>query len=212
MSKIIEARLDTSPFMDNDELRYAHKHRKDGIKFTGWWQCDQFRNGNLIMGGPEAKPNTFTTEGMAFLLNTMFHDLSKAASNIWYVGIFKNNVTPSTSDTAAAALGSSGTYGECQDPADFDDATDGTTGASTGEKPGYTTVDTSTATVTNSAAQAQFTMAASITVYGAFLSNVASCSTPGSAKLMCAKKFSSSRAVIDGDILAVTVSITASTS
>lgn len=193
-----------NPFADNKELRYAHKHRQDGVIFTGNVRCEQFRSGQVIPpNGWEPTPNTFTTEGMARLLNIMFHDIAKAASEIFYVGIFKNNVTPALADTAATKLGAAGAYGECQD-ADYDDpATD---------KPGYTTADTSTAVITNAVAgKAHFVMNDAITVYGAFLSTEKA-KTATTGYLMAAKKFSTARAVIADDELYVTYQITASTS
>lgn len=189
---------------ENRELAYAAKHQRDGVMFTGNVRCEHFRAGIPI--GPqgwEPTPNTFTTEGMARMLNIIFHDIAKAAAEIWYVGIFKNNVTPAVGDTAAAKLGAAGSYGECQD-ADYDSPAT--------NKPGYTTADTATATITNAVAgKAEFTMAASITVYGAFLSSEAA-KTATSGYLMCAKKFATARQVIDDDVLYVTYAITASTS
>ncbi|MBW2094209.1 MAG: hypothetical protein JRI80_04905 [Deltaproteobacteria bacterium] len=189
---------------DNPELRYAAKYPIEShLGFEGIWQCDQYRNGELISGGYPETRNTFTTEGMARLLNIIFHDISKPASEIWYVGIYKNNITPSVGNTAATCLGAAGTYGECQD-ADYDNPAT--------NKPAYTTADTETASITNSVAgKAEFTMAASITIYGAFLSTEAA-KTATTGYLMCAKKFSSSRAVIDDDVLYVTYTISATTS
>jgi hypothetical protein len=189
-------------FRDNADLRYAVKHlRESNLNFHGHVFTDHFRDGRLIhtcdQGG-----NTFTTEGMAYLLNIIFGTTSKTGSAIFYVGIFKNNVTPAVGDTAAAKLGAAGAYGECQD-ADYDSpATD---------KPSYTIATTSTATCTNAASPASFTIAGSITVYGAFLST-SKAKTATDGYLMCAKKFSASRAVIDDDVLCVTYVITATTS
>ncbi len=189
-------------FRDNADLRYAVKHlRESNLNFHGHVFTDHFRDGRLIhtcdQGG-----NTFTTEGMAYLLNIIFGTTSKTGSAIFYVGIFKNNVTPAVGDTAAAKLGAAGAYGECQD-ADYDSpATD---------KPSYTIATTSTATCTNAASPASFTIAGSITVYGAFLST-SKAKTATDGYLMCAKKFGTPRAVIDNDVLSVTYAITATTS
>lgn len=189
-------------FRDNADLRYAVKHlRESNLNFHGHVFTDHFRDGRLIhtcdQGG-----NTFTTEGMAYLLNIIFGTTSKTGSAIFYVGIFKNNVTPAVGDTAAAKLGAAGAYGECQD-ADYDSpATD---------KPSYTIATTSTATCTNAASPASFTIAGSITVYGAFLSTEKA-KTATTGYLMCAKKFGTPRAVIDNDVLSVTYVITATTS
>ncbi len=213
MSRIIKPNQNIiEQIRSNKEFEYALKHYLDGLQLIGKWKCDHYRAGKLLSGGWEPTHNIFTTEGIARLLNIIFHDISKAASNIWYVGLFKNNVTPAAGDTASAKLGSTGAYGECQNSADFDEADDGTTSAGAGEKPGYTTVDTTTATITNAAAKAHFVMNASITVYGAFLSDVASTSTPGSAYLMAAKRFATSRAVIADDELSVTYEISVTSS
>lgn len=188
---------------DDKEMLYALKHQRDGVLFQGIWQCDQYRDGVLVAGGSPELPNIFTTQGMARLLNIMFHDIAKAASEIWYVGIFKNNVTPALGDTAATKLGAAGAYGECQD-ADYDDPLT--------DKPQYTTEDTATAVITNAVAgKAHYVMDAGITVYGAFLSTEKA-KTATTGYLVCAKKFAASRAVIADDELYVTYQITCSSS
>ena len=172
---------------------------KAGWKLTGIVTMEHWRKGELLY--TETGTNTFTTEGMAKLLNIIFHDISKAASHIWYVGIFKNNITPALADTAAK-LGSGNAYGECQD-ADYDDPLT--------NRPAYTTEDTSTAVITNVNAKAHFVMNASITVYGAFLADAAA-KTAATGTLMCAKRFGTPRAVIADDEIYVTYQITCTTS
>lgn len=201
MSEIIQARLNVEPILDNRELRYAVKHQGDGLKLQGLWQCDQFRDGKLISGGYPESCNLFTTEGLAKLHNIMFWETAKAASKIWYIGCFKQNVTPASGNTAATALGAAGTYGALQD-SDTDPATN---------YPSYNTATTATAVITNAAAKAAFTIKASITVYGAFLSSIQA-KTGVSGTLMAAKKFSASRAVIAADELAITYELTATSS
>jgi hypothetical protein len=171
----------------------------DDIIFEGKVTFEHWRDGALLY--TETGTNTFTTEGMAKLLNILFHDISKAASHIWYVGIFKNNITPALADTAAK-LGSGNAYGECQD-ADYDDPLT--------NRPSYTTEDTSTAVITNVNAKAHFVMNASITVYGAFLADTAA-KTSATGTLMCAKRFGTPRAVIADDEIYVTYQITCTTS
>lgn len=170
-----------------------------GWKLKGIVTHEHWRNGEKLF--EETGENTFTTEGMAFLLNTIFHDISKAASHIWYVGIFKNNVTPALADTVAK-LGSGNAYGECQD-ADYDSPLT--------NRPSYITEDTTTAVITNVNSKAHFVMNASITVYGAFLVNAAA-KTSVSGVLMCAKRFGTPRAVIADDEIYVTYQITCTTS
>ena len=190
-----------SHLRNNPLIRYAVKHLSEsGLQFTGNVHLKHTRGEQVLHNAWEPKPNTFTTEGMARLLNIVFRAQTTEAAI--YCGIFKNNVTPAVGDTAAAKLGASGTYGECQD-ADYDSPAT--------NKPAYTIAATSTAVATNAAAAASFTMNASITVYGAFLSTVAA-KTGTAGTLFCAKAFTTPRAVIADDVLAVTYQITCTTS
>lgn len=181
------------------EIAHALRHHKDHLEFEGMVTAQHMRGGKLIH--TQVGKNTFTTSGMAKMLNIMFHDISKVASNIWYVGIFKNNITPALGDTAAK-LGSGNAYGECQD-ADYDNPLT--------NRPSYATEDTTTAVISNVNSKAHFVMAGSITVYGAFLSDEAA-KTSSSGTLMCAKRFGTPRAVIADDEIYVTYQITATTS
>lgn len=185
------------PFRDSAEARYAAKHAVEScLRFIGQWRCEVFRNGNLISGGWEP-PNTFTYEGLDYLEDIVFYTTSKAASKIWYVGLFDQNVTPATSNTAASQLGAAGTYGALQ-AADFDEDT----------YPSYNTAAAVNGVITNSANKAEFTIeAVSLTLYGAFLST-SSDPTETGCYLMAAKKFSSSKAVVADDEIAVTYQIT----
>ena len=202
MGRIIPVKMNMEPIIENRELQYAVKHQGDGLLLQGIWQCDQFRDGELISGGYPESPNIFPTLGIGRMLTVYFHDIAKAASEIFFVGIFKANVTPAAGDTAAAKLGAAGTYLECQD-ADYD--------LPLTDKPAYTTVDTETATITNAAAKAEFTIAASITVYGAFL-GTSKAKTAVDGYLTAAKRFTASRAVIDDDVLSIEYSISVTSS
>ena len=194
--------IDLGNIRDSAETRYAAKHfMESGLNFHGHVFTDHFRDGKLIHSCDQGG-NTFTTEGLNYLLDIIFGTTSKAGSAIWYVGIFKNNVTPALGDTAATKLGANGSYGECQD-ADYDSPAT--------NKPAYTIAAAASSSCTNAASAASFTIAASITVYGAFLGTGAA-KTDTTGKLMCAKKFTSSRAVIDNDVLAVTYVISCTTS
>lgn len=181
------------------DIAHALKHHLDRLAFQGMVTAEHFRDGSLLH--KQTGKNTFTTQGMAKLLNIIFHDISKAASNIWYVGIFKNNITPALGDTASK-LGSGNAYGECQD-ADYDDPLT--------NRPSYATEDTTTAVISNVNSKAHFVMAGSITVYGAFLSDQAA-KTSSTGVLMCAKRFGTPRAVIADDEIYVTYQVTATTS
>jgi hypothetical protein len=189
------------PFSRDDaNFRYALKHwQESALAFHGEVTCDHFRKGHLIH--TQTGKNTFTTEGLAYLLNVMFYSTGKAAALGFYVGIFHTSAYPAVGDTAATALGAGGSYGESQD-ADYTPATN---------KPQYTAASTSTVTCTNSGAPAVFTIVPiSVTIYGAFLSNVAD-KTAVNGKLMCAKRFGTARAVTTADVLSVTYAITCTT-
>jgi len=182
------------PILDNSKEILEGK-----LAFYNLVTCDHYRKGELIHS--QIGKNTFTTEGMAKILNVMFGSTAKAASPVMYVGIFKGNVVPAVGDTAATKLGAAGTYQECQD-ADYTPATN---------KPVYTIVSTSTAGCTNAASKGDFTMAAAITVYGAFLS-MGQAKTDTTGPLMCAKKFGTARATEIADVLSITYALTLTTS
>ncbi|OQY12403.1 MAG: hypothetical protein B6I31_03255 [Desulfobacteraceae bacterium 4572_19] len=199
MSNIIQATNLAQKMAEDKEIAHALLHHKDKLAFTGTVKTDHVRNGKLIHS--QIGKNTFTTEGMAKMLNIMFHDVAKAAAHIWYVGIFKNNITPTLADTGAK-LGAGNAYGECQD-ADYDSPLT--------NRPAYTTEDTTTAVISNVNAKAHFIMNGSITVYGAFLADTPA-KTSSSAVMMCAKRFGTPRAVINDDEIYVTYQVSATTS
>jgi hypothetical protein len=187
--------------LDNSDAMYGLKHAAEsGFGLQGVYQCDQFRKGELIAGGYPELPNTFTTEGLSYLLRVMFWETSKAASLIWYLGIFDTNVTPAVGNVASTALGAAGTYGAIQ-TAEVDE---------TVVEP-YTTVTTATASCTNAASKAEYTMAATRTIYGAYLTD-SSDMTSVAGILMSAKKFSTARAVIADDVLSISYVISLTTS
>ncbi len=183
----------------NSDVRHALKVDPLALTFEGMVTAEHFRDGNLLH--TQTGKNTFTTEGMARLLNIVLHETSKAAEKIWYVGIFRNNTTPALGDTAAK-LGAGGQYNECQDAHYSDPLTD---------RPLYNTEATTTAVISNVNAKAHYIMAASITVYGAFLVDQ-SPKTSSSGVLLCAKRFGTPRAVIADDEIYVTYQVTCTTS
>jgi len=188
------------PFRDDREARYAFRHLQESkLAMHGDVSLEHYRKGELIYSGYQGK-NTFTTEGMAHICNVLWYETTQPTQT--YVGIFKNNVTPAVGDTAALKLGAGGSYGECQD-ADYDSPAT--------NRPSYIVASSATAGCTNAASKAEFTMAASITVYGAFLvTSQAKTATTG--VLWCAKAFSVARAVVDNDELAVTYVLSLTTS
>jgi hypothetical protein len=183
------------------DIMYAAKHiRESKLALSGLVTLDHYRDNKLIH--TEVGKNTFTTEGMNNLLDIIFGTSSKAGSNLFYVGIFKNNITPSLASTAAVCLGAAGTFGECLD-ADYS--------VPLSNKPGYVPAAAVGGSCTNAAASASFTIAQAMTVYGAFLSTAAA-KTANTGLLYAAKKFGTPRAVIAADVLAVTYVVSCTTS
>ena len=185
---------------DPKDIAYALKHIQESkLTMHGHVWTEHWRKGKLLEAMDEGG-NTFTTEGMAAILNTYFKAVTQPAAI--YCGIFKGNVTPALSDTAAAALGTSGRFTECLD-ADY--------GTPATNRPAYTIATTSTASITNTASKAEFTIAASITVYGAFLAT-SQAKTATTGALICGKRFTTSKACEADDQLAVTYGIVMSSS
>lgn len=186
---------------DEKEIRYAQKHLAEsnlGCRGDVW--LEHRRAGQVLYSGCEGK-NKFTTEGMAWMLNVLFG--STAKSNTIYCGLWKANVDSAAGDTAAAKLGGQNPYDECLDE-DYD---------SPATRATYTIAATSTAVCTNAASKCDFVMAcaSTITLYGAFLTNVAA-KTATTGVLICAKKFTTARPVVDNDEISVTYQITLTSS
>jgi hypothetical protein len=179
------------------------KERKEkglkGLEIQGKVFLSHVREGKVIFDEYVGK-NLIPTAGLNHILDVVLGATSK--NSTWYVGVFKNNYTPIGTNTASNSLGAAGLYGECQD-ADYDSPAT--------NRPAFTPAASAAGVITNSASKAEFTFAASITVYGAFLvSSQAKTATTGT--LIAAKKFDVSRAVVDNDILYVTYEITATSS
>lgn len=169
---------------------------RSNIGLTGIVTLQHFRKDKLIYQHEESH-NLIVDQGLTHFLDVVMGADAKITT--WYVGIFTNNVTPAAADTPAAQLGAAGTYGEGQD-ADYD--------VPATNKPEYIDVPAASNVMSNGASPASFTIAATLTIYGAFISSIAA-KTATTGTLLAAKKFDSSRAVIDNDILTVQYDITA---
>lgn len=155
---------------------------------AGVFDAEHRRGGDVIgqIGG--FGPNIVPTEG----LNKILTDVLATS---YYVALFEGNVTPGATLTAATFTA---TTTEC---VAYDEATRVlfVKGAIAG------------GVVDNSASRAEFTMNAGKTIYGgALLSSSTKSGTTGS--LLAAAKFSSSRAVIAADVLAVKYTLTLTSS
>ena len=132
----------------------------------------------------ENKKNLITTVGLNHILDTQFHAGTQVTT--WYIGL-KGAGTPAAGDTMA----SHSSWAEI-------------TGYS-GNRKEWTEGAASSGSMTNSSS-VDFSINATATIAGAFL-NTAATGTAG--VLYGVVDFSSSRAVISGDTLQVTVTVTA---
>ena len=168
------------------------------LMLEGLVTLEHFRGGELIHR--EVGKNIITTEGLNHALNVVLGAVAKNAT--WYCGIFKGNVTPAAGDTAATALGAVGSYTECQD-ADY--------GTPATNRPEWTDAPASGGVISNAAAKASFTIAASLTLYGAFLAS-SQPKTATTGVLFAAKRFDSARPVIANDVIQIGYTITGTSS
>jgi len=132
----------------------------------------------------ENKKNLITTAGLNHILDTQFHASTQVTT--WYIGL-KGAGTPVAADTMA----SHSSWSEITDYS--------------GNRNAWTEGAASSGSMTNSSS-VDFSVTGTATVAGAFL-NTAATGTAGT--LYGVVDFSSSRAVISGDTLQVTVTVTA---
>lgn len=136
-------------------------------------------------------PNIVTNEGLDTLLDVMFHGGSQITT--WYVAPFSGNVTPLATWTAANVTANA---------TEFTNYTEST-------RQEWTEAAVSGQSVTNTASRAAFTIGVGGgTIYGAFLIS-ASAKSATTGKLFAATRFTSSRAVVETDVLNIGYTITA---
>lgn len=152
----------------------------------GVFDVEHRRGGKLI--SRDLSPNLFTVQGFNHMLATEYG--GGTAVNPWYIALFEGNVTPVDTWTAANFTANS-TECTAYDETNRVTYVEGTPAA---------------AALDNSANRAVFTMNASKTVYGGALISVATKSAPGGF-LAAASRFSSPRAVVAADELAVKYSL-----
>lgn len=160
------------------------------LHLGGRFHVEHYRNGRLI--DEWDTKNVVTDEGINHALNVIFNGASQVPT--WYIGLFINNYTPVSGDTAATFPSSAG---------------EATTQYSEGARQTYVEATSTAKSITNSANKATFTAAAAVTVYGALLSSIA---TKGGTTgvLMAAAKFATAKALEIGDQLLVTYTINGS--
>ena len=182
------------------EIRAREVRGKSGLALTGEVFLDHMRDGKYLCFEEYQGKNIIPTQGLNEILDVAVGAVAKEAA--WYVYIFKTNYTPIATNTAANSLGAAGLHGECQD-IDYD--------VPLTNRPAYTIIAAAAGVITNAASKAAFTIAATITVYGAGVCS-SQAKTAVTGFLLAAKKFDTSRAVIDNDVLYVTYQISATSS
>lgn len=166
-----------------------------GVMIEGIWEHTLRRNGVEVDTVVEA-PNLIVNTGLTYLLDVALSGGTQITS--WYVGLLDTATSPAATWTMTEAHTNEAVaeYSEATREAYTDD--------------GVTT--SGTIYITNvSTGRATFTIASSVTVYGAFLSS-SSDKSASTGTLFSAKHFGSSRALESGDELLVTYKVTASSS
>ena len=157
------------------------------------WTFEAERDGKTLW--TEQGKNIVTYEGLNYMLNASFK--AGTQETAFYASMFKNNVVPALTDTAATALGSGGLYGEVTDD-DMEPLTN---------RPQVIWGDVTDGVVDNADNRLEFTcVASSLTLYGGFLTTTQP-KLDTSGKLICAKRFDVPRTLIQNDILYVIVRI-----
>jgi len=163
----------------------------EGLKATGKFLIECYDKDGKLKWADESK-NLVVNVGLQYMAGTAL-DGSTARITSWYLGLYgaASSNNPAAGDTMSSHAG-------WTKVTDYTEAT----------RPAATFVAATTANpsvVTNSASKAQFTMNATVTVGGAFLtSNNTKGGTSGT--LFSAKDFSSpgDRSVVSGDVVLVT--------
>ena len=174
-------------------LRYLRNHQweraenggillpKAGVRFNNYYEHDI--NGQDM----QRDYNLLTTEGMTYLLDVGSDTGSQPATR--FLSIYGGNYTPTTALTAASY------------PATASEIPSGTEGYSEVTRPAWTIANPASASATNVASKAAFTIvtASSLTIYGAALCSE---SAKGAVTGNCASatKFTAARTAYNTDV------------
>lgn len=166
---------------------------QQGVLAAGVFDVEHRRQGDFL--GRDIGPNVIPTEGLDHFLNVIAHGTTQV--NPWYVALFEGNVTPGATLTGATFAGT------CTECTAYDETT----------RVEFNEAASSGGVMSNAANRAVFTMNATKTVYGgALLSASAKGDATGGTVCLAAAKFSTSRAVVDDDELAVKYTLTLTSS
>jgi len=157
-----------------------------GLELTNIWTMTCLDSSGNVKWS-ETKKNLVTTEGLNHILDSTFHADTQITT--WYIGL-KGSGTPAAGDT----LASHSTWSEITDYS--------------GDRKEWTEGAASSGSMTNSSS-VDFSITGTATIAGAFLASAASGTT---GTLYGVVDFASSRSVLSGDTLQVTVTVTAASS
>ena len=155
------------------------------------WSWEHFRDGKLL--DTWEYDNVCTDEGLDHMLDSTFDSATQITA--WYVEIFEDDVTPDGDTTYAVPV-----YTPC-------------TAYDEGTRPEWVVVAAASQVTTNTASKAAFTISDTKTIYGASLVGGGSAATTkgdvaGGGTLFSGSKFAAAKAVVDDDVLNVTIAIT----
>lgn len=164
---------------------------KDSAQFGLTYLVEVIRDGVVV--DREEVHNLVPTQGLNHILNVEFKALTQVTA--WYLAIFEGNYVPTAADTAAALPAAS------TESTAYDEATRVLFA-------GGTVAD---GVLDNSASRAEFTMNATKTIYGAYMSSApAKGATTG--VVISSVRFSSAKNLVATDILRITAGMTLTSS
>lgn len=159
---------------------------KSKLDIGGVFKFEHFRDGQKI--DEWETHNIMTNQGLDHVLDVAVVNGTQIAT--WYVGLFKGNYTPDGSETGLTIA------------ADSTEATEYTSAT----RVAYAPDAVSGQSVANSTTKASFTINATVTIYGAFLSGDSTKSGTGSTAL-CISRFTTARSLVNLDELLVTYTL-----
>ena len=164
---------------------------KDSAQFGLTYLVEVIRDGVVV--DREEVHNLVPTQGLNHILNVEFKALTQVTA--WYLAIFEGNYVPTAADTAAAlpaASTESTAYGEAT-------------------RVLFAGGTVAGGVLDNSASRAEFTMNATKTIYGAYMSSApAKGATTG--VVISSVRFSSAKNLVATDILRITAGMTLTSS
>lgn len=165
----------------------------EGVKIGGFWSIE-CRGQDGALKWEEHKKNLITNQGLNHILDVVLHGSTQIST--WYVAPFSTDTTPLATHTyASPGFTESTAYSEAN-------------------RQEYNEAAASGQSITNSANKARITSIATQTIYGCGLVGGGSAAstkgdTAGGGTLLCAVKFSTSRALLSGDTLDITYTLSA---